>query len=114
MFGTVASGPFPEILCSGCIGEFRPECAGPESEAQVVPRELVFADPTAGGIPAQPPAGAHLPVACGSEMALPVVEGFLFCFVFPEGRGRMGTDCGACDGEEEFILLTFIIECWWL
>ena len=86
MSGAVASELLPEFFCSSCVGEFRPECAGPESEAQVVWKELIFADPTAGGIPAQPFAVAQFCiclVAHGSEVAwigpvpLSVMEDFI-------------------------------------
>lgn len=65
MCGAVASELLPEFFRSSCVGEFRPECAGPQSEAQVAWwKELVFADPIAGRILAQSPAVAeflHLP-----------------------------------------------------
>lgn len=84
--GAVASELLPEFFRSSCVGEFRPECAGPQSEAQVAWKELVFADPIAGRIPAQSPAMAQFcifPVACGSEVAwlgpvpLSVMEAFI-------------------------------------
>lgn len=70
-------GPLPpsHFLRSSAVaglGEFRPECAGPESEARVVWIELGFAAPTGRGIPAQVPEVAQFcicPGACGSEVA---------------------------------------------
>lgn len=53
MFGAAVSELLPDFFCSSCVGEFRPECAGPKSEAQVLWKELVFADPITGGIPAR-------------------------------------------------------------
>lgn len=86
MFGAVASELLPEFFCSSCVGEFRPECAGPESEAQVVWKELVFADPTAGGESQPSPllwlSSASAQWAGGSEVAwigpvpLSVMEAF--------------------------------------
>lgn len=86
MFGVVASELLPEFFCSSCVGELRPEGAGLESGAQVLWKELVFADPTAGGTPAQSPTMVQFcifPVACGSEVAwmgpvpLSVMEAFI-------------------------------------
>lgn len=59
VFGAVVSGPFPEIVCSGCVGEFRPECEGPESEAPVVGGASGAAQ-LLGDPQAQPPAGAQV------------------------------------------------------
>lgn len=55
MFRAVASDSLPELCCSSCAGEFRSEFTGPDSEAQVVWKDLVFAAPSTRGIPAKPP-----------------------------------------------------------
>lgn len=92
------------LTSSAVAGEFRPECVGLKSEAQVLWKELVFADSITGGIPAQPSAVAQFcicPVVRGNEVTwigsvpLSVMES-----LSPESRDKVGTDCGAWDGEK--------------
>lgn len=108
-------GPLPPshfLKCSAVavLGEFRPECAGPESEAGVVWMELGFAAPSGRGIPARPPVAAQFcicPGARGSEMvwmgtrAL-ASSGGLFLRIGVRVRDRIWV----CDGEKWFILWT--------
>lgn len=104
VFGAAVPELLPDFFCSSCVGEFRPECVGLKSEAQVLWKELVFADSVTGGIPAQPSAVAQFcicPVVRGNEVTwigsvpLPVIEA-----LSPESRDKVGTDCGAWDGEK--------------